>query len=310
MKRYFFITILLLLVGPEYLKAQSSGLHFLNIGPNTRSLSLGKAVTALPMGGSAIYTNPGNLAFDTTSTLTADYTLWVADLNNSHLAVNLRNKPNQALAFGLLNSSSGDFEARTTPGPSQGSFSVSYLSLSGAYARAFKHISVGVAAHYIREEYFINEASGYSLNFGISSHWLEERLRVGASLLSVGKMNKLRNVATRLPTNLKIGTAAKLFQFTPPKNQDLPILVTLYGDYVNLWEEQLQTSSRHLVNLGLSLGIADLIEVRGGYKTGNTDRKLSFGVGLDTQSISFNYSLLPFETGFGTAHSIGIEYLF
>ena len=299
-----------LLFLPNHSVGQSSGLHFLNVGPNTRALALGEAVTTLPMGGSSIYTNPANLVQDTTSSMTADYTLWVAGLNNSHVAVNLHNKPNQAIAFGLLNSGSDNFEARTTPGPSQGTFSVNYLSVSGAYGRAFNNISVGMAIHYIREEFLVNEASGYSFNFGLSSHWLDQRLRVGASLLSIGEMNKLRNVATQLPTNLRVGMSGELFRFVPPKNRDLPMLITLYGDYVYLWEEQLQTTSQNLLNFGISVTAAELLEFRGGYKTGNTDRKFSVGIGVDTPAFSFNYSLIPFETGFGTAHSVGIEYYF
>lgn len=310
-KRYFlFVVGLLFLLSPNFSYGQSSGLDFLNIGPNTRSLALGEAVTALPMGGSAIYTNPANLAFDSTSSLSADYTFWVADLHNSHIAINLKNRDDRALAFGLLNSSSSDFEARTTPGPSDGSFSVNYLSLSGAYARSFRNISLGAAVHYIREEYFINNASGYSFNVGISSHWLSEKLRAGASLLSFGEMNKLRDKATELPLNFRGGFAAELFRFLPPKNPDLPILVTFYGDYVRLLEERNNTDTRNFVNLGLSLDVAELIEVRGGYKFGNSDRNLGLGVGIDTESLSFNYAMVPFETGYGTAHSIGIEYYF
>lgn len=304
-----FAAFFLSLICSPAIMAQSSGLHFLNVGPNTRSLSLGEAVTALPMGGSAIYTNPANLALDTTSTLTADYSLWVGDLYNSHISVNLKRGQDQALAIGLLNSSSGDFEARSHPGPSEGSFSVNYLSLSGAYARSYRNLSFGVAAHYIREDYLINNASGYSLNFGVSSHWLGERLRAGVSLLNVGKMNELRDEPTQLPTNLRAGVVAELFTIVPPKNDDLPILVSLYGDYVNMWEED-EILDQNSFNLGISFDVASLVEVRGGYKTGNRNRSFSFGVGVDTESIGFHYSLVPFETGFGTAHSIGMEYYF
>ncbi|MFH5831865.1 PorV/PorQ family protein [Halalkalibaculum sp. DA384] len=310
MKLRFILLTALLLPGAESLRAQSNGLDFLNIGPNTRSLSLGEAVTAFPMGGSSIYTNPANLALDTTSTLTADYTLWIADLYNSHIAVNLKQNNNQSLAFGLLNSRSDNFEARSVPGPSEGSFSVHYLSLSGGYAKAFNNISIGAAAHFIREEYFVNHASGYSFNAGVSSYWMNGRLRAGASLLSVGKMNKLNNQATDLPSNIRAGIVARLFRFLPPKNPTLPVWVTLYGDYISFLEHQPGAAANHFFNVGISFEVAELIEVRGGYKTGQTDRPLAMGIGLKTQALSFNYSLIPFETGFGTAHSIGIEYYF
>ncbi|MDZ7693248.1 MAG: hypothetical protein U5K69_19375 [Balneolaceae bacterium] len=107
-----------------------------------------------------------------------------------------------------------------------------------------------------------------------------------------------------------MGITAELFIFTPPKNPDLPILVTFYGDYMRLLEERISSATRDFANLGLSLDIAGLIEVRGGYKLGDTDRNLALGVGLNTESLSFNYALVPFETGFGTAHSIGLEYFF
>ncbi|MDZ7693249.1 MAG: hypothetical protein U5K69_19380 [Balneolaceae bacterium] len=79
---------------------------------------------------------------------------------------------------------------------------MNYLSLSGAYAYSFKNISMGAAAHYIREEYFVNDASGYSFNAGISTHWLNERLRAGASLLSTGKMSELRDQGYGTPRSI------------------------------------------------------------------------------------------------------------
>ncbi|MDX1637068.1 MAG: PorV/PorQ family protein [Balneolaceae bacterium] len=303
--------LLMVLIGAvETAFSQSSGLQFLNIGPNSRALSLGEAVTALPMGGSSIYSNPANLAQDSTSSLTADYTLWIADQKISHVAVNLKRNEQRAIAFGLLNSTTDNFEARTRPGPADGTFSVNYLSLAGAYAQTFGNISIGGAAHFIREEFLINKASGYSLNAGIAARWLDDRLRTGVSLLSLGKMNELRDEPTELPSNLRAGVAAELFEFTPPKNRDLPMLISIYADYISLFEEETGTADENSFNLGLSVNVAGLVDIRGGYKTGRTDRKFGLGIGVDTQSISFNYSLIPFETGFGTAHSIGMEYYF
>jgi len=37
---------------------------------------------------------------------------------------------------------------------------------------------------------------------------------------------------------------------------------------------------------------------------------LSFGTGVILNNITANYALIPFETGFGTVHSVGIGYRF
>lgn len=292
-----------------------SGMDFLNIGPTTFSLSLGEAVTVVPMGASSIYTNPANLAFESSSSLSADYTLWIANVYNSHVAVNLKTK-NGSFGFGLLNSSATDFEARTRPGPSDGTFSVSYLSLAASYARSIGNFSIGGAVHFLREEYLINEASGYAFNFGISSHWFDQRIKTGIALLNQGRMNDLIDVPTPLPANLRFGTSAELFTFTLPKNEDLPVWVTLYADYVYPLEENIESNqfshnpNQGFLNAGLSLDIAEIIVLRGGYKSGDTERPLSFGVGITLEALHFNYAMIPFNTGFGTVHSVGLQYFF
>lgn len=293
----------------------TSGLDFLNVAPDTRSLSLAEAVTSVPTGASAIYTNPANLGFELSTGVSASYTLWIADVYNSHVAVNLK-RGNDTFAFGLLNSTASDFEARMRPGPPDGSFSVSYLSAAAAYARTFNNISVGAAGHFIREEYLVNNASGYALNFGISGHWLNRRLRAGATLLNLGEMNELIDEATELPANVRAGISGKIFEFIPSKNEDLPILVILYFDYVKPLEKDIRSNfishnpNEGFFNLGISFDVAETIILRAGYKTGETERPISFGVGIEMENLNFNYAMIPFNTGFGTVHSIGLQYYF
>lgn len=315
MARLTCITLLLsVLLTPGAALAQTSGLDFLNVGPDTRSLALAEAVTTVPIGGSAIYTNPANLVLESSSSLSAAYSLWIADVYNSHVAVNLK-RDRQALAFGLLNSSTDELEARLTPGPSDGPFSVSYLSLSAGYARSFGNIAIGIAGHFLREEYYLNNASGYAVSAGVLSRWLEGRLRAGIALLNLGEMNKLAEQATKLPLNVRAGLGVELFEYVPPGNPDLPILVSFYGDYVKPIDEDISRKQIGIsytaggsLNLGLSLDMDETVTVNGGYKTGNTDRPVGFGIGLKLESFHFDYAVVPFNTGFGTVHSIGLQY--
>lgn len=299
----------------------SSGMDFLNIGANAYTLSLAEAQTATLLGPTDLYANPANLAMESRSGLGADYTLWIVDTNNSHVAANFRNG-NQAFAAGVYSSQVNDFESRYQPGPSRGSFNISYLSLAGAYAYRWRFLSAGVTAQYLSENYLANRASGYAFNIGLAATMLDNRLRLAAVLLNAGRMDKLNQTRSKLPTNLRVGTMTQLVRFTTGAN-DLNILIRLHGDVVFPLHETNQPYNetadgpggfkeldQPYVNIGTSIEIARLIDLRVGYKTQDSARNFSFGAGIRANPIRFNYAMIPFTTGFGTAHSIGIQYFF
>lgn len=312
-KALLFSLILTLSCSPAL--SQGTGFELLTTGPNSEALGLNEATSASLLGASNIYTNPANLAFETTSGFNADYSLWIGGLTNTHAAVNFR-RDNSAIAFGLLASGADDFELRSRPGPSQGSFSVNYLSLSGAYAFSYQNLSLGASFHYLREELYIYNASGYALNAGLSSQWFDKKLYVSAVLQNLGKMDELNNDRTQLPTNLRGGFKAKVFAIADDANS-FPISISLLSDIVIPLNEENGSESNNTIsqeraylNIALSFKAANIITVRGGYKTGSTARSLSFGTGILLNNITANYALIPFETGFGTVHSVGIGYRF
>ncbi|MDZ7659215.1 PorV/PorQ family protein [Fodinibius sp.] len=295
--------------------AQDSGLDILTLGPGTQALGLNEAVTTELLGASSLYSNPANLAMENSSALNADYTLWIGDLTHTHAGINLR-KNNRALAFGFLTSQTDEIPLRgNQPGPPDGSFNISTLSLSGGYAYQLGPLALGATVQYLREEYYIYNASGYAANLGVAGQLWDNRIRVGASLLNLGKMSELRNQSTKLPLTLRTGYSAKLFTFSPPGNEDLPISVALKNDVIFPLQESRQTtqgnsSQQIYTNVAVEISVAEIIALRTGYKTGDTVRPWSAGLGLDTEAISANYAIIPFETGFGTVHSLGLSYRF
>lgn len=318
-RKIIFSLFVLTLTGFQALQAQTnSGMDFLNIGPNATTLGLAEAQTALPAGASSIYTNPANLALENHSSLTADYTLWIGDSKITHAASNFL-KGNQAFSIGVLSSSVQDIPARQQAGPSDGNFSVSYLSIAGGYALRVRNFSAGVTLQYLNEEYLANNASGYAVNLGLSSRWLSNRLRVSAAVLNMGRMDKLLETRTPLPTSFKVGAYAQVLEFSTPGSNDLPILISLMADAVQPLQNPdvreapgayTYQNDDFYMNFGTNINVADLFDFRFGYKTQQTARDISFGLGLTVDPIKFNYALVPFETGFGTVHSIGIEYTF
>lgn len=293
---------------------QTTGFDVLSIGPNTEALGFNEATSSLLLGASDIYSNPANLALEPSSSLNADYSLWIAELNHTHLAANFK-RSNSSIAFGLLAEQADDFELRSRPGPSEGSFSVSYLSLSGAYAVRIKNISVGASAQYLREEIYIYDASGYAFNAGISSYWLGEKMLVSAVVQNIGEMDPLNLEKTPLPSQFRTGFSAEVFSFSAGNEESLPVTITLASDIVFPLQDSGGSSESDepnaaYLNMGISIEAAEALTLRGGYKTGNTERPLSLGLGLSITNITMNYAMIPFKTGFGTVHSIGLGYAF
>lgn len=292
-----------------------SGLDFLNIGPSSRLLSISEATTAAQTGPSAIYTNPSLLVWEEQSSLDANYTLWISEVDNQFAAINLL-RDGYAYAFGVYNSRADGFEARDQPGPSAGNFSINYLSISGAFAYQFGPISAGITGQYLREEVFQFRANGYAINAGLSSSLLNNRVRTGISVLNAGSMESLDEVSTVLPTTFNAGLSADIIEFTAPGDNSLPVLLTLYADWSKPIEDNPTSDfvgadgDESFVSLAMSADVGDLIFLQGGYRFGPTERPLSFGAGVLVEPIRINYAIVPFSTGFGTVHSIGLEYYF
>lgn len=295
--------------------AQETGLELLTLGPGSKALGLNEAVTAELLGASNLYSNPANLALEQSSSLDADYTLWVGDLTHTNAGINFRKGP-RALAFGFLGSQADDIQLRgDQAGPAEGTFNISFLSLSSGYAYKIGPLALGGTIQYLREEYYVNNASGYAVNFGAASQVWNDRVTLGASLLNWGKMNELRSQSTPLPTSFRTGFDAEILTFTPPNNENLPVVLSLKNDWIFPVKTpnnttQSDSGKNPYTNIAVEFEIAHTILLRSGYKSGDTVRPWSAGVGIDMGSILVNYAMIPFETGYGTVHSMGISYRF
>lgn len=292
----------------------STGFSMLESAPTPFGLALNEATTAVPEGSGSIYLNPALLVLNSQSSIDLGYSSWIEESNYIFGGANFING-NRAFSVGIYNSRIDGIEQRNNPGDPNGEFSISYLSVSAALAYDFNFISLGVAGQYLNEENAQYQASGYAFNFGAASEFFDSKLRTGISVLNIGKLNELNNQSTPLPELLRAGISLDVFEFAPPKNADLPVLVSISSDYVlplnkreSLQEGDVENDA--YLNLGLRLNIAEVLELSGGYKTGNTAKPLSFGVGLITDILNVNYALVPYRYGIGSLNSIGLQYKF
>ncbi len=295
----------------------TSGMQFLKVGPSAHSLSISQAHTGMDLGAASVYTNPAMLTRSESNSVTGGYTLWLGNTSNSHASANIP-RGNDAFGIGLLSSVVGDIEQRDQPGDPIGTFDVNYLSVAGSYARQLGPISAGVTAMYLNELLFNVSASGYAFNLGAAATFLDDRVSAGTVILNLGEMQELDIQATPLPTTFKAGFDADLIQFSVTDTDEVPVLISVSSDFVQPLNEQaadegrpdLEDIDNWYVSASLSADIADVISLRGGYRSGNTIRPISFGGSLMTGQLTFDYAFVPFETGYQTVHSVAIRYDF
>ncbi len=315
MKRPIFALIILFFAADLTAQDTGSGLDFLNIGPSSRLLSISEASTAALTGPSAIYTNPSLLVLEDVSSLDLSYTLWISNVNNQFAAANFR-RNRSALAVGVYNSRSDGFPARDQPGPPAGDFSIGYLSISGAAAYQFGPLALGVAAQYLREEIFQFRANGYAVSLGAAAEFADRRIRTAAAVKNLGSMESLDEISTILPATFNAGVSLSLIEFVTPGINDLPVLITVHGDWSKPLEEHPTSdfierdAEEGFISIAIDADVAELFYLQGGYRFGPTERPVSFGLGMAIEPVRINYAIVPFSTGFGTVHSFGLQYYF
>lgn len=313
--KVLFSILSILILGSTSMLAQRAGVDVLNFAPNPEALSLSEATTAIPQGASSIFTNPALLSLMPNSTLNLGYSRMIGDANNIFSGANFR-KNNRAISISVYRSGDDGFEQRDSPGSSNGNFSVEYLSIGSALSYDFDYFAIGASAQYIYQEIYLDKSTGYSFNAGLARELLDKKLTLGASVVNIGKMNKLVTTEPKLPAAFRLGASVDVLEFTPPKNSNLPILLSISSDFVHPLTDTPDENEvgyfndKDYFNFGMILNVAEVVELKGGYKTGDTARPISFGAGFITDLITFNYAIIPFNTGFGTVHSIGIQYKF
>lgn len=299
------IALLWLLVLPvANLNAQDSGLSFLRIGPDGKSLALGDAGVSSASGAYATYWNPAGLAKPNTREIAFSHHIWIADVRTLALqgAFSLGSKT--GIGLFVVATGAGELEARTNPGESDGFFNAQFASVGVALGRALGPVRVGVTAKYLSERIFTHSSNGYAFDFGLQSAFLNESLLAGVTYSNVGKMNQLNNVATELP---RIGRAGiEIFPFKVLMEDDGSSFVNT--SVILEYSENFVTDQSQ-VHVGVVGEVVETLTMRLGYLSNDALRSFSGGLGLAVANLSLDYALIPFEDGFGgPAHIMSLSY--
>jgi hypothetical protein len=284
--------------------AQDSGLDFLQIGPDARSMALGDAQVAQSRDAYATYWNPAGLAAAERNSAAVSHHLWVADVRTYALATRLGFGARGALGFAVTATGTSDLEARDGPGDPSGLFGAQFISISGSYGRSVGPVRVGFTAKYLSEEIFDVSANGYALDFGAQADLLNGAVEVGAAFVNVGKMSELGIRATRLPRMLRGGLAIHPLRVLSG-DDDASVLDALVLAEVS----HVVPDERTRLHLGIGAEVMELVMVRVGYVGNDELRTFTFGLGLEYEPFQVDYAFLPFEAGFdGPGHVMSLSY--
>jgi hypothetical protein len=279
--------------------AGNTGLSFLKYGFGARNIAMGDAGTALSNDLTGLFYNPAKLALTDKSEVLFMHNQWIQDVNSEVLGVKteLWGIP---FALGFNVTSIDGIEYREIPGEPVTTFDANYFygSLSTGFF-VTDEISFGAGIKYLYEGLLNDEAQGFGFDFGLNYLLPYKGLTASAVVRNIGSMNALRNEETKLPAELRIGTAYTYSM------EEAKFDFTGGAEY----QKYLDTEDNHF-NFGGEVLYNKLIAARAGYQTGYESRGFTAGIGLMWGNLKFDYAFLPFSYGLGNANLFSLQFKF
>ncbi|MBW7887271.1 MAG: PorV/PorQ family protein [Bacteroidetes bacterium] len=273
-----------------------TGFPFLKTGASAQALGMGETVSAFSLESGAQFYNPALLASFKNSELSLSHKAMFAETSTEYLAAVIAGS---TFSYGVaLNSTSvRNIEIRTQPGPAEGTFSARDFSLGISAATKFlDDIQIGVTAKFLYEKIFVDEASGYGIDFG-GMYFVAKTFALTASVNNLGSMNAMRNVNPTLPASIHAGASSFL-----PITEQFSALGNV--DIVKTLDDNLS----HF-HFGTEISYEQNIKLRLGYLTGYAGKGFSTGVGFQYSVITFNYAYVPMTASFSPSHVFTIGFI-
>jgi len=274
----------------------SSG-DFLKISAYSRGMAMGGAWVAVAEGTGALYYNPAGVGRKGVGELSVSHSELLQDLKleNFSIAYPLRNGSGVGLGFSYLGY--GSIAGYDVSGNATGDVSAYSLLLAVGFSqRVNSNLSLGVVIKPVFER-----LGGYSVHTVTADIGLIADLgqfSVGAQLANWGGSVKFMNDRISLPTSFRAGIAYRTLGASS--------VISLGGsrDGEGLYALSSGIEYRYNQNLTLRTGYSSTLQNRG-----NAGDGISFGVGLNVQSIGVDYSYRPSGSLDGV-HHITASYLF
>ena len=212
----------------------------------------------------------------------------IQNIRQNHLHLTqARGRGTWGLSAQLLHDDS--LERRTGPSAEPlGHFGVYEGAVGLSYARQMERTRLGWQLNFIRQSIFTQNASGLAADFGLLCD-VSARLRLGATVRNLGRMNRLDRRETDLPLEARLGAAYV---------GRTDMLVTV--------EAQKARGGDLTLHLGGEYRAGEHLRLRAGYQS-TENRSIAAGLGLVAKHWVIDYAYVPFGSGLGDAHWLSLQ---
>lgn len=290
-------------------KLAQTGFNFLSVTSDARSSALGEAVNSVLGYSGALFHNPASMG-KMSSFLNATFSMnqWIADIN--YLSASLIVSPSdgdygvvgfsfQSVDYGdvqgtmVANNEVGYVDTKTLS-PTAMAVGIGYskmlndkFSVGGQIRYAYQALGESVVPSGEGTMTKENEASALAYDFGTIYRVGIKSLAFGMSVRNFSTEVKYEEEDFQLPLTFTLGISANLFDFVHLSGPKQALLLSIDSSHPRSHPEQ--------IKIGIEYKFLDVLSLRGGYISGNSQDDFSFGFGLSSLGIELDYSYTPFE---------------
>jgi len=286
-KSVFFVFIAVLLpvsiAFPESNLSETgkTGMSFLNMAPSSKISSLGGAGFALATGASSLWSNPSLIAFQDERTAQFTHSEWIVGINQEFVAFSAKMKYG-SLGLGVQLLDSGDIEGRSSYMEYIGPYSINYVAFSVGYAGMLTDwIALGLTYKKLFQKISQDTAGGNAFDAGVTIKTPIEGFSIAATGRNYGRMGKLKNERTKLPSNFGFGCVYSNMAPIIERSYSVlaDVIIPRYGDTG--------------VRLGMEIEAVQDFALRIGYRNDSDFEDFIYGVGYSWEIFSADFSYSP-----------------
>ena len=302
-------------------KLAQTGFQFLSVVSDARGSAMAEALTSLETGSSALFFNPAGMANMTGLVdMTASTNQWIADIRHTTFSLALSPKGGEwgVLGFSLQSVNYGEFfGTRVDKGTDlgyvdTGIFELTAFAAGVGYAkRLTDRFSVGGQVRYVHqdlgesviprygtvtdslgtrpdttEQRVTSRLNPLAFDFGTQFKTGFKSLVFGMSVRNFSKEIKYVEEGFQLPLVFNLGISMDVFDFWEDSPEDHSLVVSVDASHHRDHPEE--------IKVGMDYRLLDMLSLRCGYITSNDESGFSFGLGVSSYGVAFDYAYTPF----------------
>ena len=303
-------------------KLAQSGFQFLSVVSDARAAAMADAMTSLQVGSSALFFNPAGMAsMENFMDVTVSTNKWIADIqhNTASLAISPARGNYGVIGFSLQSVDYGDFYGtRVDKSTALGYvdteiFNLTAFAMGMGYAKQLtdrfsvggqvrwvnqdlgqsvvpefgsKLDSTGVAVPDTSEKDISSDLTPLAFDFGTQFRTDFKSLVFGMSVRNFSKEIKYVEEGFQLPLVFNLGISMNVMDFWGEAPMEQALYVSVDASHYRSHAEQ--------IKVGLDYRMLNVLSLRGGYVSNNDESGFSFGLGLSSFGLTFDYAYTPF----------------